>query len=42
MSSPQKEDTCYSADIENEFMRYRPQVQILNLETEEERVCLYF
>ncbi|KAJ5933023.1 hypothetical protein N7516_007512 [Penicillium verrucosum] len=36
MSSPQNEDTCYS-DIENEFMRYRPQVQILNLETEKER-----
>lgn len=36
MSSPLSEDTS-STDTEREFPRYRPQVQILDVETDEER-----
>lgn len=39
MSSPLTEETG-STDAEKEIPRHRPQVQILNVETEEERVCL--
>ncbi|KAF4767171.1 hypothetical protein HAV15_009663 [Penicillium sp. str.  len=39
MSSPLSEDEC-STDTEREFPRYRPQVQILNVETDEERAAL--
>ncbi|CAI7564656.1 unnamed protein product [Penicillium viridicatum] len=39
MSSPLSEDTC-STDTEREPPRYRPQVQILNVETDEERAAL--
>ncbi|KAJ5521199.1 hypothetical protein N7527_005314 [Penicillium freii] len=36
MSSPLSKDTC-STDTEREPPRYRPQIQILNVETDEER-----